>query len=147
MHTVRFTFRFIECFLTLRFLPAACGMVMGWVVMFFWFSWDVQLLVPLFEFSRSCFISLHGKPQNSFRNGKIFKIFQIFRIFQNLDFLRISKNFRFSEIQILRIFRNFQIFKVIQFSDPFQRSLVLHDFPSPSIQLWPRNTLAAAGSL
>ena len=65
------------------FLPAACGMVMGWVVMLFlWFFWGRLAFGPtfwIFKF-RSCFIYLHGKPQNSFRNGQIFRIFQIFRI-------------------------------------------------------------------
>ena len=73
--------RFIDTFFTSRF----CGLVMGWVGMFFLLLfWGRLAFGPtfwIFRF-RSCFISLHGKPQNSFRNGQIFKIFQIFSIFR-----------------------------------------------------------------
>ena len=76
----------------------------------------------IFKF-RSCFISLHGKPQNSCRNGQSFKIFQIFRIFLVSDVFRIYQTFRIFLVSyffwfslsfiIFQIFRNFQNFRMI----------------------------------
>ena len=106
------------------------GMVKGWVGMSFFLLlfWGRLAFGPtflIFKF-RSCPISQHDKPQNSFRNGQFFKIFQIFRIFL------VSEFFKFSEF-----------FWFYNFSD-FKK---LPDFPFPSMLLRPRNTLAAAGSL
>ena len=67
-----------------HFYQPRSGRVMGWVGMFFLF-WGRLAFCPTFWIFkvRSCStISLHDKPQNSFRNGQLFKIFQIFRIFQ-----------------------------------------------------------------
>ena len=65
-------------------LPAACGMVMGWVgilllliFFFFWGHLAFDLTFWIFKF-RSCFISLHGKLQNSWLDFRNFSDFQSF---------------------------------------------------------------------
>ena len=52
-------------------------------------------------------ISLHGKPQSSFRNCQTYKNFRILIIFLVFRIFNI--------FSIFQIFRNFQIFKIIQF--------------------------------
>ena len=78
-----------------KFLPAAQrhGQELGCNVVLLWGRLAFGLTFLLFKF-RSCFISLHGKPQNSFRNGQTFKIFQIFRSFLVSEFFRIFQMFR-----------------------------------------------------
>ena len=66
---------------------------------------------------RSCSISLHGKPQNSFRNGQIFKIFQIFRSFQ---IYRISQIFRFLDFQYFRFSEISHFQKLPDFQNHFR---------------------------
>ena len=118
------------------------GMVMGWVGMliFLWFLGHLAFgpTFLMFKF-RSCFISLHGKPQNSFRNGQIFRFFSDF--------------WNFSDFRFLKIFAIFQIFWILD----FQTDLLFHIsfrglwfcliFLSLPFYLRPRNTLATAGSL
>ena len=123
-------------FFTSRF----SAMVLGWVGVFFFFLLFWGRLM-------SCSISQHDKPQTSFQNGQIFKIFQIFRIFKIFRIFLVSEYFRFSDFfsvfSKLQDFQNYLVFQIAL----RERSLVLPNFPFPSMLLKPRNTLAAAGSL
>ena len=85
------------------------SMVMRWIGMLLFFFWGRLAFSDFFFQMLSCSISLHGKPQNSFRNGQIFEIFQNFRFFQ-----------------IFRIFLVFTIFQILVFLE-FQNSRSLSE--------------------
>ena len=109
------------------FLPAACGMVMGWVGVFLFFLGRLAFCLTFYIFKfRSRSISLCDKPQNTFRNGQIFKIFQILRILLVSEVIRISQNFRiflvskifrFSEISDVQKFQIFSNLRFLEISD------------------------------